>query len=568
MSDHHTSQQATSVEQIDRFLQELAEGRSRFSRSSVSERITLAESCADGIWSTARDWVETACQAKAIPPGSPLRAEEILAGPVAMFRYLRSLIQSLHAIQSHGMPRLPGKPYQDPDGRLRVPLFPVKGFCDRAAFHGFRATAWMQQGIQQDELFDQLALGTLAAGDKSPRTVLVLGAGNVSSIPAADTLSKLFCGGNVVLLKMSPVNDYLGPILQSAFASLIDRGLLRIIYGGADVGAAAIGHHLVDEVHITGSIDSHDAIVWGATGSERDRRKRENTPLLTKPITSELGNVSPWILVPGDYSQKQLKFQAENIAASVTNNASFNCVATKVLITWRQWPHRSSFLQQVEDILRRVPPRVAYYPGAMDRYRRFAGCEPTDGPEGTLPWTMLRDVHPEEAPHLLEQESFVCVFAEVALDALTPQEFFRTAVEFANERLWGTLCAAVTLPSRFRSRPDNKRLLESCLNRLRYGAVGINQWPGLVYAMMTPPWGGFPGSELADAQSGIGWVHNTLMLQGVEKTVLEGPLTVWPKPVWFSTHARAEPVAWRLLDLYRKPSMRKLALLLADALRG
>lgn len=371
-----------------------------------------------------------------------------------------------------------------------------------------------------------------------------------------------------MLLKMSPVNDYLGSILQSAFASLIDRGLLRIIYGGADVGAAAIGHHLVDEVHITGSIDSHDAIVWGSPGPERDRRKRENTPLLTKPITSELGNVSPWILVPGDYSQKQLKFQAENIAASVTNNASFNCVATKVLITWRQWPHRSSFLQQVEDILRRVPPRVAYYPGAMDRYRRFAGCEPTDGPEGTLPWTMLRDVHPEEAPHLLEQESFVCVFAEVALDALTPQEFFRTAVEFANERLWGTLCAAVTLPSRFRSRPDNKRLLESCLNRLRYGAVGINQWPGLVYAMMTPPWGGFPGSELADAQSGIGWVHNTLMLQGVEKTVLEGPLTVWPKPVWFSTHARAEPVAWRLLDLYRKPSMRKLALLLADALRG
>ena len=48
--------------------------------------------------------------------------------------------------------------------------------------------------------------------------MLVLGAGNVSSIPATDTISKVFQEGQVVLLKMNPVNEYLGPIFERLFA--------------------------------------------------------------------------------------------------------------------------------------------------------------------------------------------------------------------------------------------------------------------------------------------------------------------------------------------------------------
>ena len=86
--------------------------------------------------------------------------------------------------------------------------------------------------------------------------------------------------------------------------------------------------------------------------------------------------------------------------------------------------------------------------------------------------------------------------------------------------------------------------------------------------MMSPPWGGYPSGTLADAQSGIGSVHNTFELVGVQKTVLEGPLTVWPKPFWFPTNRRPEPVAWKVLDLYRKPSAWKLPSLLLAALGG
>jgi acyl-CoA reductase-like NAD-dependent aldehyde dehydrogenase len=367
---------------------------------------------------------------------------------------------------------------------------------------------------------------------------------------------------------MNPVNDYLGPIFERLFARLIAAGFVRIIYGGAEVGAAAIESSRVDEVHITGSIHSHDAIVWGADQADRQRRRSQNDPVLKKPITSELGNVSPWIIVPAAYSQQQLRFQAENVAASIANNASFNCVATKMIITWRGWPQRQAFLDQVDSVLAQVPPRRAYYPGAAERFRRFAGRDMSPDAQGALPWTLVRDAKREAAPHLFSEESFVCVCAETSLDARGEQEFVDQAVSFANDELWGTLAAALTVHPGFRRASGGEACFQRALSELRYGAIGVNHWPALVYAMMSPPWGGYPSGTLADAQSGIGTVHNTFMLEGVQKTVLTGPLTIWPKPFWFPTHRRPEPIAWKVLDLYAKPSAWKLPGLMLAAMGG
>ncbi len=306
----------------------------------------------------------------------------------------------------------------------------------------------------------------------------------------------------------------------------------------------------------------------GAAGAERDQRKSANTPLLQNPVTSELGNVSPWIFLPGQYSPRQLAFQAENVAASVVNNVSFNCVATKVLITWKRWPLRSQFLDLIDAVFARTSRRMSYYPGAVQRYRRFAEVDPAQKLTEFLPWTLLRDVQPDEKPQYFDEESFVCVLVEVALDAPTPESFFRSAVDFANQRLSGTLCAAVTHPAGFRSRPSQERLLQTGLGELRYGAVAVNHWPGLMYAMMSPPWGGFPGGTLADARSGIGCVHNTFMLDGIEKSVLEGPLTMFPKPPWFPSHAQAERVAWSYFRLYHTPSWTNAVRLVFDLLKG
>jgi acyl-CoA reductase-like NAD-dependent aldehyde dehydrogenase len=568
MSAPDSNHQHTSAERVGQWLDELDRSKRRFAETTVRQRIELVEACAEGVAGIAQEWVDSACRAKAIPPGSPHRAEDVFAGPVATLRYLRLLGHSLHGIETTGVPRLPGKAFEGPEGRLRVPLLPTGILYDRLALFPFKVTAWMRQGIRRENLNDHLATHYRTAGPRPTKTVVVLGAGNVSAIPLTDTFTKLFHEGAVVLLKMSPVNEYLGPLFERALQPLIDQGCLRISYGAEDVGAFAVRHHLADEVHITGSIHSHDRIVWGPPGEERDKRILANRPVLEKPITSELGNVSPWIFLPGDYTQRQLAFQAENVAASVINNVSFNCVATKALITWKRWPLRAQLLDLVDRVFERTPSRVSYYPGAAARYRRLTGVDPSQELTECLPWTLLRDVDPDEKPQFFDEESFVCVLAEVALDAPTPEAFFRRAVEFANERLAGTLCAAVTHPPGFRSRASNERVLQAALGELRYGAVAINHWPGLMYAMMSPPWGGFPGGSLADARSGIGWVHNTFMLEGVEKSVLEGPLTIFPKPPWFPSHSRAERVAWSYFRLYRRPSWINAVRLLFASLQG
>ncbi|MFF8871449.1 hypothetical protein [Streptomyces massasporeus] len=43
-------------------------------------------------------------------------------------------------------------------------------------------------------------------------------------------------------------------------------------------------------------------------------RKKAGTPLLDKPATSELGGVSPTIVLPGGWSEADLRYQLEHIA--------------------------------------------------------------------------------------------------------------------------------------------------------------------------------------------------------------------------------------------------------------
>jgi len=558
----------TPRETIDKYLAELAAAKSRFRGTSLAERITLARACLEGCVSTTDTWIAEACRAKGIPLGTPLESEETSAGPMATVRYLRLLIGSLEDIQRHGRPQLPSRIDTAPSGQLRVQVLPTRGLFDSVLFQGFRADVWMQPGVTRENLNDHLARAYQSGAPTVEAVALVLGAGNVSSIAPTDAFSKLFQEGKVVLLKMNPVNEYLGPIFERAFAPLIEQGYLRIIYGGADVGSYALAHDLVDEVHITGSVFSHETIVWGPPGPERERRKAAGLAALEKQITSELGNVTPWIVVPGAYSERELDFQAENVAAMISNNASFNCIATKMIVTSRQWPQRQPFLDKIEAVLARLPRRKAYYPGAAERFRRFTGHEPAAGPAGTLPWTLVRDVDEKESPHFFDEESFVCVCAETALDAATPEEFLDRVPDFVNDRLWGNLGAGVMIHPSIRRAAGGEERFGRCLARLRFGTIGVNHWPAIGYALMCTPWGGFPEGTLADPRSGLGWVHNTYMLDGAQKTVLEGPLTMWPKPFWFPTHKTAHILARKTLALYHRPAWWKIPGLLLPALRG
>ncbi len=62
-------------------------------------------------------------------------------------------------------------------------------------------------------------------------------------------------------------------------------------------------------------------------------------------------------------------------------------------------------------------------------------------------------------------------------------------------------------------------------------------------------------------------MHNTYQLDGIEKNILTGPLTISPKPLWFATHSNPEAVGWRLLRIWPrdKPSLWNLGGALGSA---
>ncbi len=356
---------ASSQSQMDTAIKRLREGASRFARLSIDERIRLAETMQQGLLGVAQRMTHAGCKAKGISLATPAEAEEWATGPWGLVRQLRLIRASLAAIGSRG--NTPLGPVSDtPDGRLSVRVSPGNAI-DGLLFKNVTVDVHMQAGMDRQTLDASRAPFYKKGHDG--RVVLVLGAGNIAAIAPMDVATKMFNEGKVCLLKMNPVNAYLGPLIEEAFAEVIKRNFFAVVYGGAEEGRYLVYHRDIDDVHITGSDKTHDQIVWGPPGVEREARMERNEPLLKKPITSELGNVSPVIVVPGPYTDKELRFQAEDAASYVVMNASFLCNAAKMLVTPRGWSGSDTFVQGLQDVCAAVPPRQAYYPGAEDRWQ-------------------------------------------------------------------------------------------------------------------------------------------------------------------------------------------------------
>ena len=533
------------TELFDNAIKTLNENKKRWVELATTNKARLIEKILQKTPMIVEEMVNKAAEVKGLQPNTPQIAEEWLAGPMIAVRNLRLLQRSLEEIAHSGLPQLAeNKIRTRANGQVIADVFPNDIF-DKILFQGFRAEIWMQEDISRQNLKKEMAT-FYQNPPKDGRVALVLGAGNVASIGPLDVIYKLFVEGQVCLLKLNPVNDYLGPYIEEWFSPLFEENVLQIAYGGGDVGAYLCQHEGIDEIHITGSERTHDIIVFG-TGEEGRKRKEANTPLLNKRITSELGNVSPIIIVPGKWSKKELKFQAENVATQMTNNAGFNCNAAKVLITHASWAQRDAFLDQLRAILKSLPARKAYYPGAHDRYKTFINAHSEVDILGkvddeTLPWTLLPNLNYKQEDTLaFQEESFCAVTGETPIVAADASDFLKKAVQFCNETLHGTLNASILIHPKTEKRL--KTQLEDAISELRYGSIGINHWPALSYGLGVTTWGAYPGHTLNNIQSGIGVVHNTFMFAKPEKSVIYGPFFISPHPPWFVTSKTSHEVA-------------------------
>ena len=542
-----------------------------WARLRPAARANLARRLSRGVARTAERSVLAACAAKGLDPRSPSAGEEWLAGPYVTLRILRQLAQSLDAV-ARGRNPPTGRLVRRGD-QLAARVFPADALDD-ALYRplGISAEVRFEPGVGSAELrASQAAFHKLPESAREGRTCLVLGAGNVNSIPTADVLTKLFVEGKTCVLKLNPVNAYLGPLLEDALGEAVAAGWLAIVQGGAEEGSYLAHHEAIDEVHITGSDRSHDAIVWGPPGPEREARKARRQPLLAKEITSELGNVTPILVVPGPYSERDLMVQAENVAGMVTHNASFNCIAGKLLVLPRGWKERDKFLALVSEALARTAPRSAWYPGAEARWRTYVDARPEvrvtpAGPRGTLPWALVTGLDPDDASErAFRDEPFCAVLGETSLGSDEPIEFLAAATRFANERLWGTLAAAIIVHPECERGAPGEALLHA-IRELRYGTVGLNVWPGFAFAAGTTPWGAYPGAPLHAIESGRGFVHDTRMLAHVEKTVMRASLRPMVKLPYLPSHRTAHVLGRRLVALEASGSPLHLPAAFAAAL--
>lgn len=548
----------TSREQIERYLERLSSKKDAWTQVPIPRRIEYLERCMAGVAAEAQAWVDGGCALKGIAPGDPAAGEEWLAGPVATMRALRLYVEALRA---GGAPK-PAK-WTERDGQKIARVFPTSTM--ERLMMPFVAEVWLEPGkpATQGRIYRE--------PPSTGKVSLVLGAGNVSSIPPLDTLYKLFVENEVVLLKMNPVNEHVGQRMEAAFKDLIDDGYLAIVYGGGDVGGFCANHELVETLHVTGSDRTYDAIVWGGSAEEQKRRKASGERVNTRPFTAELGCVTPVLVVPGPWWEKEMEFHARNVAGMVAQNASFNCNAAKVLVTARDWLQRKTFLDKVDQALARTPGRKAYYPGAEDRWKAFCDRYPSAKVvgakgEGVVPWTVVPDVPPEEGAYALNTEAWCGVLAETALDARGPVDFLEKAVDFANERCWGTLsCIMLVHPATMR---DFRAEVERAIARLRYGGVAINCWAGVLFALGSTSWGAFPGHTPEDIRSGVGVVHNTMLFDHPQKSVVRAPFTWKPTPAWFADHKSLADVGRTLCDFERAPSWGRLFRVARAAMRG
>jgi aldehyde dehydrogenase (NAD(P)+) len=565
---------------LDDDLRVLREHADAWARLGIAGKVRHLRAMRARTVDVAKGWVGLATLAKGIA-GTQLAGEEWLSGPYALLTALDRLTATLGGIARTGAPVIPERAIRTrPDGQVIVDVFPAER-AERILLNGVRAEVWMDPAVTRATLGDHLA-SFYKQREPKGSVALVLGAGNVASIAPLDVLYALYAHGSVVMLKPNPVNAYLSPVFARLFSALIDEGFVRIADGAAEVGAYLCEHPSVDTIHLTGGERTHDAIVFGRDAGGA-ARKHAGTPVLDKPVTSELGNVTPVIVVPGPWSEPDLAFQAAHVATQKLHNAAANCIAAQVLVTSESWDLAPRFLAKVREALASAPPRTSYYPGTGERVRtvefQHPQTERTGVPTDGVHRLFVGGLDPDAvAEPLFTTEVFGPVLAQTALPGADAASFLRNAVAFCNERLRGTLGVAILIHPR--TIAGLGTAFEDTIAELRYGSVTINTWPGVGFSLAGGSWGAYPGNTLADVGSGIGVVHNAYLFDRPQKTVVRAPFapfprsfgdgerTLLPTPPWFVTHRRADAVGRNIFAYTAKPSKWRMAATVLAAMRS
>src|SRR6187402_1711066 len=231
---------------VERTALRIAETAQGFARAPLSRKLEALAQVQRRLHARGYELARLGARAKGIADRAGSVAEELLAGPVIIQRYVRLLHESLEQIRERGAPLVSDDRVRRlPSGEAAVRVMPHSA-TDRLLYMPYEVEVRLAASVDTAELRSAQASFYHGAGEGS--VAAVLGGGNVASIPALDVLHQCFVEGRACVLKMSPVNAYLGPHFEWIFEPISRLGGLAIVYGGVDVGKALLSSPHVEHV--------------------------------------------------------------------------------------------------------------------------------------------------------------------------------------------------------------------------------------------------------------------------------------------------------------------------------
>ena len=524
---------------IDRFITTLRTKSKEFNSISNVQLASMLEETISNIKEVAFFWA-TICSDNKGTTKTPAEGEEWLGGPFASVLATQYYIKSLTNDDD-----LVEKKYNSEENSYKV--FP-NSFTERITFPFIDAKVIFNKSMSFEDI--NKYRGFSKRYDIDPSITLVLGAGNFSSIPYLDVLYHLITRKSVILLKLNPVNEYLKPVFEKVFQSFIERGYIIVTTGNIDESKYMANHPGISNIHLTGSDKTFEDIVYGRELTEKERKSKSLSKINNKPITSELGNVTPIIIHPGKWSTSDIKYQARKIVTAKLNNNGFNCIAAQVVVLPDGWGQTDTLIKFVKHYMSKAKERKAYYPESIERLEKLEkdkGYERVNALTCVTPH-LTREIKAYSKFEIDEVWSSTIYFKKIEYTSI--EDFANKAIDYCNDELWGNLGVSVIIKDH--DRKFNEHITNTYIDKLNYGTVAINEWAAIGYIIPQLPWGGFPGNRENDIQSGQSVVHNSMLFESPLKGVVNTRFRIsrMIDPPWFVTNKKARRL-FRNLTYYQ-----------------
>ncbi len=340
--------------------------------------------------------------------------------------------------------------------------------------------------------------------DKPAGVIAVSGAGNYSS--SIEMAMALFLENKAVIHKPHALNEASDAVWARIFAPLVARKALVFI--GADQGRAMSALDGLNAIYFTGSTGVAHAIQDAASA----------------PLVSECGGNNPCIIVPGEWTEKEMEHWAIQIVSAGKLNGGAVCGRPQTIITSKSWPQRDQFLTALRKAIAEDTFGTAtYYPHVDKTREAFLEHQPTAEilkPEG--------GAHPAsdfvfipgigEDDFAVTNEAFCQIFSELPLETGNDvNDFLTRATAFCNDKLLGSLgCMMLVDRTTFKANEDR---IHQTVRELNYGGIAVNNIPPNIWLNAYLTWGGC-GETTEGFVSGVGNFGNGLNFENVVKSVI------------------------------------------------